>query len=99
VLIEASVLARLLGIKLLTLEGTVVASPAQVRDIIEAPPSAGVTSVGYDDDDVATPERRVGSLAAGEDSPQGQAVGVRLGLVAELLRESSNALHDIDRRP
>ena len=31
VIIEASVLARLLGVRLLTLEATVVLSPAQVR--------------------------------------------------------------------
>ena len=33
VLIETSVLARLLGVKLLTLEGTVVVSPADIRPL------------------------------------------------------------------
>ncbi len=37
-LIETTVLARLLGVRLLTLEGTVVVTPAQLRDLSQAQP-------------------------------------------------------------
>ncbi len=94
VIIETSVLARLLGIKLLTIEGTVLVSPAQVREGYQAPatpaietrrelPAAGLN----------------GGAAARSGAVSGEAVGARLGMAARLLAESSQNLRRIETKP
>ncbi len=87
--IEACVLARLLGIKLLTLEGTVLVSPAQLREL-SVPPSESTR--------IAPP------LDSAPPSPDGSphatrsddGVGTRLERAAGLLRASSDTLRGLD---
>jgi hypothetical protein len=93
VLVEASVLARLLGLKLLTLEGTVLLSPAQVhngqRHVFE-PPKA-VRSVR--DADAAIEREQAGSTATAHAAREGG----RSSLAAAelLLEECSETLRQL----
>lgn len=88
-------LARLLGVKLLTLEGTVVASPAQTRNVPQTPATSAVEPAGGAGVDWSA-ERGIGPApVTGTD----QVVGARLGLAVQLLRESSHDLHSIKSQP
>jgi hypothetical protein len=96
VLIETSVLARLLGVKLLTLEGTVVVTPAQlvdlnpVQSVATEPPASRRTY-----DALATPRRTKthASTAARSD----ERVGSRLEEAMLLLNESVDDLDGLDQ--
>lgn len=82
--VETSVLARLLGIKLLTLEGVVFVSPARVVE----PPAERARVV-------EPPTRTPISSAAGHrnsEAPDGDCVGARLGDAGKLLDECSAEL-------
>ncbi len=82
VVVQTSLLARVLGMKLLTVEGTVLVSPARLQgpdNYVEETPSGGAKS----------PAER--GLAA---SPNGL-VGTRLGLTARLLDENAGDLCDL----
>jgi hypothetical protein len=89
--IETSVLARLLGIKLLTLEGTVLVSPAQVhggfsRDMSTSAPQS---------DGLGTAER-TRDAASSATRPDGR-LGARLELSARLLDECADELRGLDQ--
>lgn len=91
--IETSVLARLLGIRLLTLEGTVLVSPAQLREgSVLATPAAVPVAVARREESV----RRLDRGSASRSAASGEAVGTRLGSAARLLRESSRDLRSIE---
>ena len=89
IVVEASVLARLLGIKLLTLEGTVVLSPAELREIgangghpirtasISAHPSDGRASLASE---------------AEIDSDDGHGIGTRLASAEQIVASCSETL-------
>lgn len=96
VVIQASVLARLLGVKLLTVDATVLVSPAQlteheiqqdVRPVMAPRPQAEVhgLALGAGSEGAAPPLR----------SPNGL-VGSRLGLAARLLEDSTGDLRTLD---
>lgn len=97
VIIETSVLARLLGVKLLTLEGTVLVSPAQVRDDGYQVPAARAVPVEPTGGEPGAVPRGIEGESGRRDKPGG-AVGARLGLAARLLRESTHDLHSIEPR-
>ena len=89
VIIEASVLARLLGVRLLTLEGTVVLSPAQVQPFETPPASHGIHSYR------STPspdESQVGSAASG------QSLGLGLVEAGQLIAVSAETLSAVRAR-
>ena len=95
-LIETSVLARLLGFRLLTLEGTVVVTPAQLRDLgtvqsVATEPTASPRTY----DALATPRRTQthASTAAGSK----ERVGSRLEEAMLLLDESADDLAGLDQ--
>lgn len=92
--IETSVLARLLGVKLLTLEGTVLVSPAQLlrEGSALATPAAVPVAVARREESV----RRLDRGSASRSAASGEAVGTRLGSAARLLRESSRDLCSIE---
>lgn len=95
--IETSVLARLFGFKLLTLQGTVLVSPAQLRELSmpsdERP--AGAASQCAAGDDVPVPPRETGQGASPRLRPHG-AHGARLGLAKRLLSESADELRGLE---
>jgi hypothetical protein len=84
VVVEASLLARLLGLKLLTLEGTVVLSPARVDDGLtsRSTPVNGTRDPAI----VALP-----SSHASADAP----VGSRLAAAEQLLADCGETLNDL----
>jgi hypothetical protein len=90
-LIETSVLARLLGIKLLTLEGTVVLSPAQLQGGlslgVSTSPQAGRLGTA----------KRTRDAASSATRPHGR-LGDRLALSARLLDECADELRALDQR-
>jgi hypothetical protein len=94
--VEASVLARVLGIKLLTLEGTVVLTPAEVRDVepvAESRPARRPT-VG---NDVAASRLRAVEIPAGAGTAAGSAaagrgIGARLATAERLLADCSKTI-------
>jgi hypothetical protein len=90
--IETSVLARLLGIKLLTLEGTVLVSPTRVHGLGL---SWDVSTSGPQSDgpETSRPTRDAASSATRPDAP----VGARLELSARLLDECADELRDLDQ--
>ena len=91
VLIETSVLARLLGVKLLTLEGTVVVTPAQLRDLSQVQSVVTERTASPRTYDALTPPRRTqthASTAARSD----EKVGSRLEEAMLLLNESVDDL-------
>ena len=82
--VETHVLARLLGIKLLTLEGVVLVSPAQVsRDDVDR--------AGYPQQ---SPPNPTNGVADGRTSP-----GTGLGDAARLLDECTEELRALDADP
>jgi hypothetical protein len=98
VIVETSVLARLLGVKLLTLEGVVVLSPAHLRDAawgrdsIESAPrrpsSAETEALG------ASP-RLARIDAQRQSSETGSPVGGRLDDAEQILAQCSTALRKL----
>ena len=96
VVVQASVLARLLGVKLLTVDATVLVSPAQLTEHeiqqevgpVMAPrpqPEVHGLALGAGSAGTASPAR----------SPNGL-VGSRLGLAARLLEDSTGDLRTLD---
>jgi len=84
-IIEASVLARVLGMKLLTLEGTVLLSPARLHD-----PTASI--------DRANTIRELDPTEAPHASrPNQVAVGSRLGTVAGMLDTNSRIIKELEK--
>lgn len=96
VIIETSVLARLMGIKLLTLEGTVLVSPAQLQERYHAHATPDAVPVAVTRHQ-APAERLNGGSAARSGAPD-EAVGARLAAAARLLDESSRDLRSIEHR-
>jgi hypothetical protein len=91
--IETSVLARLLGMKLLTLEGVVLVSPAQVRQLQGANGTPDRSATG------ATPAKTVVPAATtpvtGRRSATTDHPGNRLAQAAHVLEESSKELRQL----
>jgi hypothetical protein len=91
--IETSVLARLLGIKLLTLEGTVLVSPTRVqglglsRDVSTTGPQSDGLEAFRRTRDAASPSTQ-------RDAP----IGASLELSARLLDECADELRGLDQR-
>lgn len=98
VIIETSVLARLLGIKLLTLEGTVLVSPAQLQEAYQAYATTVAAPAAVETPREIRAERLNGGSPT-RSGPSGAVVGARLDAAARLLGESSRDLHSIERRP
>jgi len=95
-LIETTVLARLLGVRLLTLEGTVVVTPAQLVDLSQVKSVATEpTASRRKYDALATPRRTQtqASTAARSD----ERVGSRLDEAMLLLNESVDDLDGLDQ--
>lgn len=95
-LIETSVLARLFGFKLLTLEGTVVVTPAQLRELSHGRP------VGIDPTSVARADGAAGSLSGTRSLTttaveSGERVGIRLAEAVRLLDESAGDLEGLEQ--
>lgn len=94
VLIETTVLARVLRLKLLTLEGTVLVSPAEVRRAGDgsARPGASVrlppVAVG---DRAGPPTVQVSGQVSGDE-----AIGTRLSAAAARLDDARRMLQDLD---
>jgi hypothetical protein len=89
IVVEASVLARLLGIKLLTLEGTVVLSPADLREIgANGGHPLRTASAGAHSQDGRA------SLAseAEVDSDDGRGIGTRLASAEQIVASCSETL-------
>jgi hypothetical protein len=86
VVVQTSLLARVLGIKLLTVEGTVLLSPARLQQ----PENYNAATAASCD--LPADIQRDG---AGESSPV-LPVGSRLGLVARLLDENATQLGDLN---
>jgi hypothetical protein len=101
--IETAVVARLLGVKLLTLEGTVLASPAQLKEFGARAPSVGpaaaspaasspaASSPAASSQVVTPPARRRAPTALSAPSPR-EPYGTQLMLAAGLLRDSADEL-------
>jgi hypothetical protein len=87
------VLARLLGIKLLTLEGTVLVSPTRVQGL-DLPRDVSTSGPQSDGPDPSWWTRDAGSSATRPDAP----VGARLELSARLLDECADELRGLDQR-
>jgi len=99
VVIETSVLARLFGIRLLTLEGTVLVTPAQVQPAETFVPEVSRDPLSADQESSRSPRSsRVAS--APTDVPPGR-VGHRLGEAARLLQQSSDEMSAVvaDEKP
>ena len=79
--VHTSLVARLLGVRLLTVEGTVVLSPVSFGD----PPADSVPAVRAD---------TTTSPVDARTAPQG--IGARLGPSARLIDESVKDLHTLD---
>lgn len=94
-LIETSVLARLFGIKLLTLEGAVVVTPAQLSEPAEGHPVVTDTAALPRAYDVVTGPRRTQGLPTGARS--GQRIGSQLADAVRLLDESAGDLEALDQ--
>ena len=95
-LIETSVLARLLGVRLLTLEGTVVVTPAQLRDLsqvqsVATEPTASPRTY----DALGTPRRTQTHASTAARSKE--KVGLRLEEAMLLLNESADDLAGLDQ--
>jgi hypothetical protein len=91
--IETAVVARLLGVKLLTLEGTVLASPAQLKELETRVPSVSPADAGpaAPSQVVTPPAQRRAPTALSAPSPR-EPYGTHLMLAAGLLRESADEL-------
>lgn len=90
--IETAVVARLLGVKLLTLEGTVLASPAQLKEFEARAPSvspAGARPAASSQ--VTPPAQRRAPTALSAPSPS-EPHGMQLLRAEGLLRESADEL-------
>lgn len=95
--VEASVLARLLGVKLLTLEGVVFASPAEMS-LADAgrrgtPSASTIVSERAKKNDVI-PRLGIPRGVAGELN--GEALGTRLQLARAIVSENSQQLRALD---
>jgi hypothetical protein len=90
--VEAHVLARLLGIKLLTLEGLVLVSPAAVQSAPPSPSSVGARPPGRESQSRSGPARR--ALAANGHDPE-----ARLAGAARLLHECDDELRSLEVPP
>ena len=80
VVVETSLLARVLGIKLLTVQGTVLVSPARLEE--------------QDGHSEVAPVWSPAGMAGGS-SQSGSAVGTRLRITAHLLDENASHLRDL----
>jgi hypothetical protein len=85
--IETAVVARLLGVKLLTLEGTVLASPAHLKDV-DAQDGEALPAPTY----AAIERPPVGAPPASSVRRSKGPCGARLILAADLLRASADEL-------
>jgi hypothetical protein len=96
VVVQASVLARLLGVKLLTVDATVLVSPAQLTGD-EIQQDAGPVTAPRPQPEVHG--LVLGAGSAGTPSPARSPnglVGSRLGLAARLLEDSTGDLRKLD---
>jgi hypothetical protein len=98
VVIQASVLARLLGVKLLTVDATVLVSPAQLdQPETERVPGAFIASPsGAERAPLAS--RVDPTRYSPAPAPLNGLVGSRLGLAARMLDESTGDLRSLDGR-
>ncbi len=96
VVVQASVLARLLGVKLLTVDATVLVSPAQLTEH-EIQQDAGPVIAPRPQPEIHGLVLGAGSAgtASPTRSPNGL-VGSRLGLAARLLEDSTGDLRKLD---
>ena len=96
--IQTSVLARLLGFKLLTLEGIVVASPAQLQDMAALSTARTSDGTARSGDRVPTAEMAADHEPArtGSSARAAGPVGGRLAAAADLLEECSADLSDLE---
>ena len=96
VVVQGSVLARLLGVKLLTLDATLLVSPAQLAEP-ENKHTTGpaVASRQHPEHDALPSGAGSTRESAPARSPNGL-VGSRLGLAARLLEESNGDLRKLD---
>jgi hypothetical protein len=91
--IETAVVARLLGVKLLTLEGTVLASPAQLKAFEARAPSVSpaAASPAASSQVMTPPSQRRATTALSAPSAR-EPYGTQLMLAEGLLRESADEL-------
>jgi hypothetical protein len=104
VVIETTLLARVLRLKLLTLEGTVIVSPARVHDISDGYQNGAASAVKPE---VASAPTLNGSAASRQGSqtsrrhlppiPSADTVGERLSETASRLEETRKVLRALDR--
>ena len=93
VLIETSVLARLLGVKLLTLEGTVIVSPADIRPLDIHPQPRYESAVGSTPRDALQP-------ASPNSHPNARGkLGNRLEATQELIEANTKSLRALGASP
>lgn len=78
-IVETSILARLLGIKLLTIEGTVILFPAKPRGFVSAEPTARQSPVYVD-----------AGVGPAKVRPSYSRAGQGLAEASRLLQESAN---------
>ncbi len=95
--VEASVLARLLGVRLLTLEGVVFVSPAEIQDAVSRTSTPALTEAlpvnGDGGDKPLSRELSEATSDVREDGPAGQ----QLEAAARLLAECSTELRRLGR--
>lgn len=90
--IETAVVARLLGVKLLTLEGTVLASPAHLKEV-GAKDGADSSGATLPAPRYAALQRSRSSAPSASSAPRPKGpCGAQLVLAADLLRESADQL-------
>jgi hypothetical protein len=95
-LIETAVLARLFGFRLLTLEGTVVVTPAQLRELSHGYPMAtDSTGVSRAYEASGAAHRMQGPTTTVVESRE--RVGARLAEAVRLLHESTGDLDGLDQ--
>ena len=95
-LIETSVLARLFGVKLLTLEGNVVVTPAQLRELSQVQSSmvSEPTAPPRTCEALMTPRRT--ETQASTAGRSNERIGLRLAAAMLVLKESADELDGLD---
>ena len=97
VVVETSVLARLLGIKLLTVEGIIVLSPAQVRAArpVGWTPDGPQLPAGFNGGSGGRRQRE--TMRSPRATPEAErAVGASLATAEQLLAECADTLRLLD---
>ena len=93
--VQGAVLARLLGVKLLTLDATVLVSPAQLREAeVEQAPKPAAGSPAAESRSETLGSRR-GSNSRSVPLERNDPVGSRLGLAARWIDDSADTLGEL----